>query len=185
MAHLGRSPLAGLCGRRVRPAANDDSRCGMDLPARICRGRLRRRQQNGSKGRFCNRSGTVWKAPFPDPVQRRGSKVGAIRCLGFSGQWSDHAANAIWAATDSRATLIHVKTTNVTLSLPDPLLRRFRVYAATKNRSMSSLMTDAIEKIIDSADEAESAQRRLIERMRNAPDLGSRGKYPQAMRRSP
>ena len=31
--------------------------------------------------------------------------------------------------------------TNVTLSLPENLLRRFRVFAATRNQSMSSLMT--------------------------------------------
>lgn len=43
---------------------------------------------------------------------------------------------------------------------------------------MSSLMADAIEKIVDSSSEAAKANRRLIERMKDAPDLGLRGKIP-------
>src|SRR5260370_27036289 len=70
------------------------------------------------------------------------------------------------------------QTRNVTLSLPEPLLRRFRVYAATQNRSMSSLLSDAIAEIVESRDDKEKAKRRLIERMRNAKDIGLRGKIP-------
>ena len=71
-----------------------------------------------------------------------------------------------------------MKITNVTLSLPDPLLQRFRVYAATRNRSMSSLMAQAIEETVDSASDVDEANRRLIARMKDAPDLGLRGKIP-------
>lgn len=67
---------------------------------------------------------------------------------------------------------------NVTLSLPEPVLRRFRVYAASHNQSMTSLMTRAIEKLMERDDEYEKAKRRLIERMHNAPDLGTNGKIP-------
>lgn len=65
---------------------------------------------------------------------------------------------------------------NVTLSLPEPLLRRFRVYAAERNQSMTALMTDAIRHMVDqdSVDQEKEAERikagkRLIARMRNAP----------------
>jgi predicted transcriptional regulator len=66
--------------------------------------------------------------------------------------------------------------TNVTLSLPDNLLRRFRVFAASRNQSMSSLMTLAIRDMIEQESQTQKAQRRFLERIRNAPDRGTKGK---------
>ena len=63
---------------------------------------------------------------------------------------------------------------NVTLSLPEPLLRRFRIYAASRNQSMTKLMTEAIRLLMDQESER-AAKRRIIERMRDAPDLGTKG----------
>lgn len=68
------------------------------------------------------------------------------------------------------------KHQNVTLSLPKPLLQQLRVYAAERNRSMTSIMTDAIRALLDNQDEKEKAMRRAIDRMRNAPDWGTGGK---------
>jgi len=68
---------------------------------------------------------------------------------------------------------------NVTLSLPEPLLRRFRVYAAKRNESMTALMTRAIQKELETEDKDDGhqlAMQRLIEGMRNAKDLGTGGK---------
>ncbi len=78
------------------------------------------------------------------------------------------------------ATLDYVKEqtkeqTNVTLSLPDNLLRRFRVFAATRNQSMSSLMTAAISDMIEQESQTQRARRRFLERIRNAPDRGTQG----------
>jgi hypothetical protein len=73
---------------------------------------------------------------------------------------------------------VAAETRNVTLSLPEPLLRRFRVYAATRHQSMSSLMEDAIRKLVDEDAEYEKAGRRMIERMRNSPDRGTGDKIP-------
>ena len=80
--------------------------------------------------------------------------------------------------TYSRATLIYVKTPtrNVTLSLPEPLLRRFRVYAAEQNQSMTALAAQAIARLIEDKDENERIKRRFIQRMRNAPSRGTGGK---------
>lgn len=66
--------------------------------------------------------------------------------------------------------------TNVTLSLPDTLLRRFRVYAASRNQSMSSLMTIAVRQMIDQDTQTRAAKQRFLERIRNAPDRGTKGK---------
>lgn len=66
--------------------------------------------------------------------------------------------------------------TNVTLSLPEGLLRRFRVYAASRNQSMSSLMTIAVRQMIDQDSQTRAAKRRFLERIRNAPDRGTKGR---------
>jgi metal-responsive CopG/Arc/MetJ family transcriptional regulator len=80
-------------------------------------------------------------------------------------------------ATYLRATLDYVKElTNVTLSLPENLLRRFRVFAATRNQSMSSLMTLAISEMLEQESQTQKAKRRFLERIRNAPDRGTQGK---------
>ena len=65
---------------------------------------------------------------------------------------------------------------NVTLSLPVPLLRRFKVYAASQNQSMSSLMAKAVEKLMERDDSAETAEKRFLERIRKAPSRGTGGK---------
>ena len=66
---------------------------------------------------------------------------------------------------------------NVTLSLPVPLLRQFRVYAAEQNQSMSSLAAAAIGKLVGKNNESEIARQRYLERIRNAPDRGTGGKF--------
>jgi plasmid stability protein len=80
-------------------------------------------------------------------------------------------------STDSRDILILVSEhTNVTLSLPSPLLRRFRIYAAKHNRSMTALMSDAISKMVDEEGETGRAERRILERLRNPPGRLTGGK---------
>ena len=65
--------------------------------------------------------------------------------------------------------------TNVTLSLPDALLRRFRIYAATRNQSMTSLATRAIRDLMERDQQTAAARRRFLGRIRNAPDRGTGG----------
>lgn len=65
---------------------------------------------------------------------------------------------------------------NVTLSLPVPLLRKLRVAAARRNTSMSGLMENAIQKLLETDDDYDIRAKRMIERMRNAPARGIGGK---------
>ena len=65
---------------------------------------------------------------------------------------------------------------NVTLSLPGPLLRKFRIYAAARNESMTSVMAEAIQKLMDQDEHGQASKRRFIERIRNAPHRGTRGR---------
>lgn len=69
-----------------------------------------------------------------------------------------------------------VKTKNVTLSLPETLMRRFKVFAAEKDKSMSALMAELLENAIDSDSARQAAARRFLNRARNAPALGTGGK---------
>ena len=69
-------------------------------------------------------------------------------------------------------------STNVTLSLPDALLHKFRIYAATQNQSMTSLAAQAIRDLMERDQKTDAAKRRFLERIRNAPDWGTGGKIP-------
>ena len=64
---------------------------------------------------------------------------------------------------------------NVTLNLPETLLRRFRVYAASRDQSMTHLMTIAIQRMLAESDDWESSKRRMMDRIRNATDRGTNG----------
>ena len=64
---------------------------------------------------------------------------------------------------------------DVTLSLPETLLRRFRVYAASRNQSMTRLMADAIREIMDRDADSVRAKRRFLDRIEHAPDRGTGG----------
>jgi hypothetical protein len=57
-------------------------------------------------------------------------------------------------------------------------LRRFRVYAAERNQSMTSLMADATRKMVDEDAAAEKVKQRFRNRMRNAKDWGTGGIIP-------
>lgn len=64
---------------------------------------------------------------------------------------------------------------NVTLGLPEALLRKFRIYAAARNQSMTSVMAEAIRTLVDEDEKGVKAKRRFLERIRNAPDRGTAG----------
>jgi hypothetical protein len=65
---------------------------------------------------------------------------------------------------------------NVTISLPEPLLRKFRVYAAGRNQSMTSLMAEFINRAITQEDEHAEARHRILQRLDNPPNLGTNGR---------
>ena len=86
--------------------------------------------------------------------------------------------SSAFGVAHSSETLKDVKSTphkNVTLSLPVPLLRRFRIYAASRNQSMTELMTEAIRRMIDQEGDTLKADQRFLDRIRNVPDRGTHG----------
>ena len=74
---------------------------------------------------------------------------------------------------DSLKTMERYK--KLTLSLPEALLRRFKVYAASRGQSMTSLMVEAIQKLMERDCGSAEARRRFLKRIRNAPDRETKG----------
>ena len=77
---------------------------------------------------------------------------------------------------DTLESVNNTKYKNVTLSLPEPLVRRFKIYAATRQRSMTALMADALNAMLEHDAESEKAKRRFLERIEKAPDRGTKGR---------
>ncbi len=67
------------------------------------------------------------------------------------------------------------ETRNLTINLPDQLIHRLRVAAAVRNQSMTAVVRESIERTLGGDDEREAAASRLVQRLRNAPDRGTRG----------
>jgi len=69
-----------------------------------------------------------------------------------------------------------MKTRNVTLSLPEDLLRKLKIAAAKQDTSMSALLTRAVRQIVDQEDGYAKAARGFIRDMRKGYNLGAHGK---------
>jgi plasmid stability protein len=65
---------------------------------------------------------------------------------------------------------------NVTLSLPEDLLKQIKILAAQKDTSISALMRERLELLIPEEEQRLAAANRLIERMSQATDRGVMGK---------
>ena len=65
---------------------------------------------------------------------------------------------------------------NLTIHLPEQLIRRLRVCAAIRNQSMTNVVKEAIERTLVEDSVRETAASRLIRRLQAAPDRGIGGK---------
>lgn len=69
-----------------------------------------------------------------------------------------------------------MKTRNVTLSLPEDLVRRAKVVAAQRDTSISRLLTEALEAIVAREEGYAQAQRRHLAVLQRGLNLGTRGR---------
>ncbi len=70
-----------------------------------------------------------------------------------------------------------METRNVTLALPRALLRKVKVVAATRDTSISALLTRALEDIVAQEDDRRRRDvRRVVARARVGYDLGTDGR---------
>jgi metal-responsive CopG/Arc/MetJ family transcriptional regulator len=65
-----------------------------------------------------------------------------------------------------------METQNITLSIPKSALRKVKLLAAKRNSSISRLVTDAIEKMLEEETSYEDAKKRQIALMRKGFGLG-------------
>jgi len=71
-----------------------------------------------------------------------------------------------------------LKTRNVTLSLPEDLLRRVKVLAAQRETSISRLLAEALAALVTREGGYAQAQRRHLALLRRGLNLGTRGRAP-------
>ena len=64
---------------------------------------------------------------------------------------------------------------NVTLALPEELLRRLRILAAHRDTSISALLTTALSELVDQEDGYAEARDATIRDLERGYDLGTRG----------
>ena len=67
-------------------------------------------------------------------------------------------------------------TQNVTLSVPKDILHRVKLLAVERHSSVSRLLVQQLESLVNQSDEYERARRRYRARMKRLPDLGTDGK---------
>lgn len=69
-----------------------------------------------------------------------------------------------------------MKARNVTLALPEDLLRRLKVIAAKQDSSLSGILILALQQIADLEDGYEEARQGMLHDLRKGYNLGTRGK---------
>jgi hypothetical protein len=84
-------------------AADDRGRRGVDLSARVRRGRLGRWEEGGSPDHSGHGSAGVWNEALRDPVRRARQSVGPLRGVGFGRQWRVRAASQTESGQDDRS----------------------------------------------------------------------------------
>jgi hypothetical protein len=83
-------------------------------------------------------------------------------------------------AISSRATLIYVVKRNLTISVPDELLRRVKVVAAERETSISALVADSLTRLVERSNDPDYRRSRqeLLDSLRRGRDLGLKGEIP-------
>jgi len=68
-----------------------------------------------------------------------------------------------------------VASRNVTLALPEELLRRLKILAAQQDTSISALLTEALSRLADREEGHPEARDAMIREMERGYDLGTQG----------
>jgi len=64
---------------------------------------------------------------------------------------------------------------NITLSLPKDILLKIKLLAAKQGASVSGLLTETLERLVEQEDAYAHAQQRHLQRLEQGLDLGTRG----------
>lgn len=69
-----------------------------------------------------------------------------------------------------------MESQNITLALPKDLLRKVKVLAAQRETSVSRLLAEQLERLVERDEAYERARERHLAWLESAPDLGTGGK---------
>jgi len=69
-----------------------------------------------------------------------------------------------------------METQNVTLSLPKDVLLKVKLIAVQRQTSVSSLLTQALTRLVEQVEQYTRAQRRHVKQLDHGFDLGTRGR---------
>jgi predicted transcriptional regulator len=69
-----------------------------------------------------------------------------------------------------------METQNITLSLPKDVLRKVKLIAVRRDTSVSALLTQTLERLVEQEDAYAQARRRHFDWLRQGADLGTGGK---------
>lgn len=68
-----------------------------------------------------------------------------------------------------------METQNITLSLPKDVLRKVKLIAVRRDTSVSGLLTETLERLVEQEDAYAQARRRHLDWLRDGADLGTGG----------
>ncbi|UFP96467.1 DUF6364 family protein [Gloeobacter morelensis] len=71
-----------------------------------------------------------------------------------------------------------METQNITLALPKSVLRKVKLIAVQRNTSVSQLLTEVLEKLVQQEDRYTQARRRHLQLLEQGLDLGTCGQNP-------
>jgi hypothetical protein len=71
-----------------------------------------------------------------------------------------------------------METQNITLSLPKDVLLKVKLIAVRRNTSVSNLLTQALEQLVQHEDAYIQARRRHLQWIEQGTDLGTGGQIP-------
>ncbi len=71
-----------------------------------------------------------------------------------------------------------MKARNITLSIPDDVLRRLKIAAAKRETSVSAMLTEALRQLVDEEDGYAEARRRMLADLKTGYKLGTQGRIP-------
>jgi hypothetical protein len=69
-----------------------------------------------------------------------------------------------------------METQRITLSIPKEVLLKVKLLAARRRTSISSLLTWALERLVQQEDASAHVQQRYLQRLEEGPDLGTEGR---------
>lgn len=69
-----------------------------------------------------------------------------------------------------------METQNITLSLPKDVLLKVKLMAVHRQTSISALLTETLERLVEQENNYAQARRRHVDRLRQPMDLGTGGR---------